>query len=83
MTGRSSPSGKTTRRAGDGKFTHVIKPFRVPALRIYRSFDFGYAKPFPVGWFAADSDGRLYHIKEYYGAEGPNRGLRMNPAEIP
>lgn len=45
----------------DGKWTHVIEPFDIPnTWRVYRSFDFGYAKPFSVGWWAVDFDGRLY-----------------------
>lgn len=68
----------------DHRWTHVIDPFLIPAhWRIYRGFDFGYARPFAVGWFAADPDGRLYHIREYYGCTGtPNTGLRMHPAQI-
>lgn len=68
----------------DQRWTHVINPFPIPAhWRIYRGFDFGYAKPFSVGWYAADPDGRLYRIKEYYGCTGtPNTGIKLNPAEI-
>lgn len=69
---------------GDMQWTHVIDPFPIPAhWRIWRGFDFGYVKPFAVGWFAADEDGRLYHIKEYYGCDGtPNKGVKMNPVDI-
>lgn len=68
----------------DQRWTHVIDPFPIPKhWRIYRGFDFGYAKPFAVGWFAVDEDGRLYHIKEYYGCTGaPNTGVKLNPVEI-
>lgn len=68
----------------DQRWTHVIRPFRIPKhWRIYRGFDFGYAKPFSVGWFAADENGKLYHIAEYYGCTGtPNVGVKMNPVEI-
>lgn len=65
--------------------THVIAPFEIPAeWRIYRSFDFGYAKPFSVGWWAVDYDGRLYRILELYGCvrSEPNVGLRWTPDEI-
>lgn len=65
--------------------THVIAPFTPPAeWQIYRSFDFGYAKPFSVGWWARDGDGRLYRILEFYGCKKnePNAGLRMTPEEI-
>ena len=68
----------------DQRWTHVIDPFPIPRhWRIYRGFDFGYAKPFAVGWFAVDEDGRIYHIKEYYGCNGtPNTGVKLNPIEI-
>ena len=68
----------------DQRWTHVIDPFPIPDhWRIYRGFDFGYARPFSVGWFAVDEDGRIYHIKEYYGCTGtPNKGVELNPSEI-
>ena len=68
----------------DRRYTHVIKPFAIPKhWHIYRGFDFGYAKPFAVGWFAADPDGRIYHIKEYYGSDGrANVGAKLHPGEI-
>lgn len=68
----------------DQCWTHVIAPFRVPKFwPRYRGFDFGYSKPFSVGWYAVDPDGRLYRIAEYYGCTGtPNVGVQMNPAEI-
>lgn len=68
----------------DQRFTHVIDPFPIPAhWRIYRGFDFGYAKPFAVGWFAVNEQGKIYHIKEYYGCNGtPNKGVMMEPTQI-
>ena len=65
----------------DQRWTHVIKPFRIPAhWHIWRGYDFGYSKPFSVGWYAADEEGRLYRIKELYGCTGtPNEGLRIDP----
>ncbi len=69
----------------DRRYTHVIDPFTPPAeWRIYRSFDFGYAKPFSVGWWAKDGDGRLYRILEFYGCvrNEPNVGVRLSPEEI-
>jgi hypothetical protein len=61
----------------------VIEPFAVPAWwKIWRGYDFGYSRPFSVGWYAADEDGRLYRIREYYGCtDTPNTGLRIDPAE--
>lgn len=64
--------------------THVIDPFKVPEnWRIYRGFDFGYAKPFAVGWFAVDHDGRMYHLRELYGCtDQPNTGVKWEPQRI-
>ena len=69
----------------DRLYTHVIDPFVPPdTWRVYRSFDFGYAKPFSVGWWAKDHDGRLYRILEFYGCvkNEANVGVRMAPEEI-
>lgn len=65
-------------------YTHVIKPFLVPKeWKIYRGFDFGYSKPFSVGWYAVDNDKRMYRIKEYYGCTGtPNEGIKITPQEM-
>ena len=68
----------------DERWTHVIEPFQVPSYwRIYRGFDFGYQKPFSVGWYAVSDDGVIYRIREYYGCNGiPNHGVQMNMAEV-
>ena len=66
-----------------GAFTHVIEPFDIPEdWPRYRSFDFGYAKPFSVGWWAVDGEGRIIRYREWYGASAPNAGLRLDPREI-
>ena len=64
----------------DQRWTHVIAPFAIPRhWKIYRGYDFGFSKPFSVGWYAADEEGRLYRIKELYGCTGrPNEGLRID-----
>ena len=65
----------------DRRFTHVIEPFDIPAgWRIYRSYDFGYAKPFSCAWWAVDYDGVIYRILELYGCtDTPDEGLRWSP----
>lgn len=65
------------------KWTHVIKPFDIPKhWKIYRSYDFGYGKPFSVGWFALDEDGCAYHILELYGCtQTPNDGVRWSASQ--
>ena len=65
----------------DRRFTHVIEPFDIPReWRIYRSYDFGYAKPFSCGWWAVDFDGCIYRFLELYGCtENPDEGVRWAP----
>ena len=67
----------------DRRFTHVIEPFEIPPdWKIYRSYDFGYQKPFSVGWWAVDYEGILYRIMEMYGCTGePNEGVKWTPDE--
>lgn len=68
----------------DRRWTHVIEPFEIPKhWRRYRSFDFGYAKPFAVQWWAIDSDGIVYLYRQLYGCtETPNCGVKWEPSEI-
>lgn len=64
--------------------THVIAPFKVPdTWKIYRGFDWGYARPFSVGWYAVDHDERVYRIRELYGCTGsPNEGVKWEPEKL-
>ncbi|MBQ9544094.1 MAG: phage terminase large subunit [Clostridia bacterium] len=42
----------------DRRFTHVIDPFEVPSdWTLWRSYDFGYGKPFDVSWWAIVYEG--------------------------
>lgn len=68
----------------DRTYTHVIEPFEIPdSWPIYRSFDWGYAKPFSVGWWAIDYDGVAYRILELYGCtRTPNEGVKWNPDRV-
>ena len=76
---RNSTMGRRTRR-----WTHVIEPFDIPKeWRRYRAFDFGYAKPFAVSWYAVDNDGRAYNYRELYGCTGePDVGVRWTAQKI-
>lgn len=60
------------------QFTHVIDPFDPPAnWTYYRSYDYGYNKPFSCGWWAVDFDGTLYRIMELYGCTNePDTGVK-------
>ena len=66
------------------QWTHVIDPFEIPdGWKIYRSFDWGYNKPFSCGWWAVDYDGVIYRILELYGCkETPNEGVKWTPPQV-
>ena len=68
----------------DRLWTHVIHPFRVPdSWRVWRGFDWGYSRPFSVGWYAVDHERRMYRIRELYGCTGtPNTGVQWEPARV-
>lgn len=65
----------------DRQWTHVIEPFDIPAgWNVYRSYDFGYSKPFSCAWWAIDHEGVIYRILELYGWNGmPNEGVKWSP----
>lgn len=69
------------------RYTHVIPAFDISAgecrgWTIMRSYDFGYSKPFSVGWWACDYDGVLYRVMELYGCTAtPDEGVRWSPDE--
>ena len=68
----------------DRTWTHVIDPFEIPEdWKIYRSFDWGYAKPFSCGWWAVNPDGVAFRILEFYGCtKVPNEGLKWSPPQV-
>lgn len=68
----------------DRQLTHVIEPFEIPeGWKIYRSFDWGYNKPFSCGWWAVDFDGVAYRILELYGCtKTPNEGVKWTPPKV-
>lgn len=65
-------------------WTNVIEPFEIPdGWKIYRSFDWGYNKPFSCGWWAVDYDGVAYRILELYGCtKTPNEGVKWTPPQV-
>ncbi len=68
----------------DRRFTHVIESFEIPRdWPIYRSFDWGFNKPYSCAWWTVDYDGRLYRILESYGCTGtPNEGVKWNQNKV-
>ena len=90
---RTEPDKEACLKAGispeqarkEGRFTHVIEPLELnqgqrKLWKIYRSYDFGYAKPFSCAWWALDFEGVLYRILELYGCtENPDEGVKWTP----
>ena len=68
----------------DRKGTHVIRPFRIPkSWTVWRGFDWGYSRPFSVGWYGVDHEGRMYRLRELYGCTGtPNVGVQWEPGKV-
>ena len=73
----------------DRRWTHVINPIPVrPHWPIYRSFDWGYNKPFSCGYYTVDDDGVIYRIAELYGVQYsgsealPNVGVKWFPQKV-
>lgn len=74
---------------------HVLAPFSIPSdWTRFRSFDWGSARPFSVGWWAIASDaydagngttvhrGSLIRYREWYGAASPNVGLKLTAEQV-
>lgn len=83
---KCAEAGITVEEAKErGLWTHVIPAFDLGAgerrgWQIYRSYDFGYAKPFSCAWWAVDYDGVIYRIMELYGCtQTPNEGVKWTP----
>lgn len=52
-------------------------------IKVYRSIDWGYAKPFSIGWFFADHEGRVYRYREMYGCKSSNNeGVQMPARDV-
>lgn len=76
----------------DGQFfedlsqrVHSCEPFEVPPeWTRFMVLDWGYSKPFSVGWYAVDYDGVLYRYREWYGCKDGEEdvGLRMTAQEV-
>lgn len=75
----------------DHRWTHVIAPFSIPdTWPRYRTLDWGYSRPFSVGYTAMSPEGKLIRYHEIYGTEKdaqgftttPNEGLRLAPDEV-
>lgn len=69
---------------------HVVQPFIIPKdWTKFRSFDWGSAAPFSVGWWAIAGDdygriprGALVRYREWYGASAPQKGLKLTTEAV-
>lgn len=77
----------------DRRWTHVIHAdgFKIPKWwPVYRSFDWGFRRPFSCGYWTVDQDGVIYRIAEFYGCQRdtmtreaiPNEGLKWPPDKV-
>lgn len=66
------------------KQIHVIPDFDPPETwPLYMTFDWGFGKPFSLGWWCVDNDGRVIRFAEWYGWNGTaNEGLRLSDSDI-
>jgi hypothetical protein len=66
------------------KQDHMCKPHNPPlGAQVWRAIDWGFAKPFSIGWYYENSDKQLIRFKEWYGWNGKaNTGLRMGAPEV-
>lgn len=62
---------------------------KIPAYAMrFRAFDWGSAKPFSCGWYAVSDgtwglpNGALLKYREWYGAKGPNVGLKLTAEQV-
>lgn len=63
---------------------HICAPFKIPDGWLkFRSMDWGSYRPYSVGWYAVDFDGRMYKYRELYGYGGkPNIGTKESSKTV-
>ena len=69
---------------------HIVAPFEIPKhWTRFRAYDHGRARPFSVGWYAISDGtisrypaGAMIKYREWYGATGPDIGLRLEARQI-
>lgn len=73
------------------QLVHGCEPFDIPPeWERYCVMDWGYAKPFSVGWYAVDYDDVIYRYREWYGStreehgkeDGADTGIKMAAWEV-
>jgi hypothetical protein len=67
------------------QLTHGCEPFEIPPeWEKFMVLDWGFAKPFSVGWYAIDYDGVMIRYREWYGCvEGKqDEGVRLTADKV-
>lgn len=66
------------------KKRHEVRPFDIPSdWPRWRAMDWGYAKPYSVGWYTISPDGVIYRYRELYGYGGKtDTGTRESAAQV-
>lgn len=64
--------------------THVVQGYTPPPeWPRFRAMDWGYARPYSIGWYAVMPSGALFRYRELYGYGGsPNVGSRETADEV-
>jgi len=63
---------------------HVVRPFTPPITwRRWRAMDWGFARPYSIGWYTMDPDDTIFRYRELYGWGGKeNLGTREYANEV-
>ena len=64
---------------------HVVKPYALdPTWIRFTSLDWGFNKPFSIGWWAVTHDGRFIRYREWYGCVdgAPNKGVELPAKQV-
>lgn len=63
---------------------HIVKPFAIPMdWPRWRTMDWGYARPYSIGWYCIDPDGVVYRYRELYGYGGKaDTGVRETATQV-
>jgi len=63
---------------------HVIEPLPIPeGAPLYMTYDWGFGKPFSIGWWWVDGEGAIYRFAEWYGWSGTaDEGLRIPDTDV-
>jgi hypothetical protein len=63
--------------------THICAPVQPPTESLkFMSLDWGYAKPYAVGWYFLDADERMVKYRELYGCKEPDVGVMTAPDDV-